>query len=294
MKVRALGYVGVESPEAKQWEEFGPEILGLQLVDGDQPGSVYLRMDERHHRLAVHPGPKDRLAYLGWEMAGDDDLAEAAEVLARAGCAVAEGTEEECEERAVRRIISVTDPGGARHEFFYGQLSLPGQFQPGRPLSGFVTGAQGLGHVVCVVPDLAAAARFYKMLGFKKSDEIYAFIDAHFFHCNPRHHTLALTEIPRVRGLHHIMMQLKDFDDVGVAYDLVQARNIPLTMTLGRHPNDRMVSFYVRTPSGFEIEYGWGAVEVGEDWTVTQYDAVSVWGHKMVGTSPPGALEEAL
>ena len=42
------------------------------------------------------------------------------------------------------------------------------------------------------------------------------------------------------------------------------------------------------------LEYGWGALEVGEDWTVTQYDAVSVWGHKMVGTSPPGALEEAL
>jgi extradiol dioxygenase len=182
----------------------------------------------------------------------------------------------------------------ARHEFFYGQLSLPGQFQPGRPLSGFVTGEQGMGHVVCVVPDLAAATRFYKMLGFKKSDEIYAFIDAHFFHCNPRHHTLAITEIPRVRGLHHIMIQLQSLDDVGLAYDLVQSRNIPLTMTLGRHPNDQMVSFYVRSPSGFEIEYGWGALEVGEDWTVTQYDAVSVWGHKMVGTSPPAALEEVL
>ena len=66
MKVRALGYVGVESPEAKQWEEFGPEVLGLQLVDGDQPGAIYLRMDDRHHRIAVHPGDKDRLAYLGW------------------------------------------------------------------------------------------------------------------------------------------------------------------------------------------------------------------------------------
>jgi len=128
MRVRALGYVGVESPEAKQWEEFGPEILGLQRVDGDRPGSVYLRMDERHHRLAVHPGPKDRLAYLGWEMAGDDDLAEAAEELGRSGYGVTEGTDDECEERAVRRVVSVTDPGGARHEFFYGQLSLPGQF----------------------------------------------------------------------------------------------------------------------------------------------------------------------
>lgn len=294
MKVRSLGYVGVESPEAKQWEEFGPEVLGLQLVDGDQPGSIYLRMDDRHHRIAIHPGNKDRLAYLGWELAGDDDLAEAVDELGRAGYEITEGTEDECEERAVRRLVSVLDPGGARHEFFYGQLSLPGQFQPGRPLSGFVTGEQGLGHVVCVVPDLGAATRFYKMLGFKKSDEIYAFIDAHFFHCNPRHHTLAITEIPRVRGLHHIMIQLQNLDDVGLAYDIVQARGIPLTMTLGRHPNDRMVSFYVRSPSGFEIEYGWGALEVGEDWTVTQYDAVSVWGHKMVGTSPPGALEEAL
>ena len=294
MKVRALGYVGVESPEAKQWEEFGPAVLGMQLVDGEQPDSVYLRMDDRHHRLAVHPGPKDRLAYLGWELGGDDDLAEAAEELSASGYAVKEGTDEECEERAVRRLVRVADPGGAVHELYYGQLSLPGQFQPGRPLSGFVTGDQGLGHVVCVVPDLAAATRFYKELGFKKSDEVYAFIDAHFFHCNPRHHTLALTAIPRVRGLHHIMVQLHDFDDVGMAYDLVQARGIPLTMTLGRHPNDRMVSFYVRSPSGFEVEYGWGAREVGEDWTVTQYDAVSVWGHQMVGTSPPGALEEAL
>ena len=294
MKVRSLGYVGVESPEAKQWEEFGPEVLGLQLVDGDQPGSIYLRMDDRHHRIAIHPGNKDRLAYLGWELAGDDDLAEAVDELGRAGYAITEGTEEECEERAVRRLVSVLDPGGARHEFFYGQLSLPGQFQPGRPLSGFVTGEQGLGHVVCAVPDLGAATRFYKMLGFKKSDEIYAFIDAHFFHCNPRHHTLALTQIPRVRGLHHIMIQLQTLDDVGLAYDIVLARGTPLTMTLGRHPNDRMVSFYVRSPSGFEIEYGWGAREVGEDWTVTQYDAVSVWGHKIVGTSPPGALEEAL
>lgn len=294
MKVRSLGYVGVESPEAKQWEEFGPEVLGLQLVDGDQPGSIYLRMDDRHHRIAIHPGNKDRLAYLGWELAGDDDLAEAVEELGRAGYGITEGTEEECEERAVRRLVSVLDPGGARHEFFYGQLSLPGQFQPGRPLSGFVTGEQGLGHVVCAVPDLGAATRFYKMLGFKKSDEIYAFIDAHFFHCNPRHHTLALTQIPRVRGLHHIMIQLQSLDDVGLAYDIVLARGTPLTMTLGRHPNDRMVSFYVRSPSGFEIEYGWGAREVGEGWTVTQYDAVSVWGHKIVGTSPPGALEEAL
>jgi 3,4-dihydroxy-9,10-secoandrosta-1,3,5(10)-triene-9,17-dione 4,5-dioxygenase len=29
-------------------------------------------------------------------------------------------------------------------------------------------------------------------------------------------------------------------------------------MTLGTHTDDRMTSFYLRTPSGFEIEYGCG------------------------------------
>ncbi len=294
MKVKALGYVGAESPEAKQWEEFGPEVLGMELVEGERPGSVYLRMDDRHHRLAIHPGQKDRLAYLGWELGSDDDLDEAVDELGRAGITVTEGTEEECEERQVRRMVHLLDPGGARHELYYGQLSILGEFRPGRPIGGFLTGEQGLGHVVCVVPDLAASTKFYKTLGFKKSDEIYAFIDAHFFHCNPRHHTLAITEIPRVRGLHHIMVQLRSLDDVGMAYDIVQKRNIPLSMTLGRHPNDQMVSFYVRSPSGFDIEYGWGAIEVDENWTVTQYDRVSMWGHKMVATAPPGALEEVV
>ena len=40
-------------------------------------------------------------------------------------------------------------------------------------------------------------------------------------------------------------------------------------MTLGRHTNDLMTSFYVRTPSGFEIEYGTGGLVVDDDtWEV--------------------------
>ena len=39
-----------------------------------------------------------------------------------------------------------------------------------------------------------------------------------------------------------------------------QAAQVPVTATLGRHTNDRMVSFYVRTPAGFEVEFGFGAI----------------------------------
>jgi hypothetical protein len=53
-------------------------------------------------------------------------------------------------------------------------------------------------------------------------------------------------------------------------------------MSLGRHTNDRMTSFYVRTPSGFEIEYGAGGrlIDMTEPWMPGHYDAMSFWGHK--------------
>ncbi|WP_094286111.1 VOC family protein [Mycobacterium lehmannii] len=294
MLVKALGYVGVESPDAKEWLEFGPEVLGMEAVESAS-GSVLLRIDDVDHRLAVHHGERNRMLYAGWDVGSEEALEAAGELLDQQGIGFEVGTEEDCASRGVLGFLTLSDPSGLRHELFYGQKVVPGSFRPGRAMSGFVTGAQGLGHVVLATPDLAQADRFLRgVLGFKKSDEIYTFIDLWFYHCNPRHHSIALTPMPGVRGLHHVMVEVQSFDDVGMAYDLCMSRNIPLSMTLGRHVNDRMVSFYVRTPSGFDLEYGWdGATVDDETWTVAQYDRPSVWGHQMVAQTPPGALEAA-
>jgi 3,4-dihydroxy-9,10-secoandrosta-1,3,5(10)-triene-9,17-dione 4,5-dioxygenase len=76
------------------------------------------------------------------------------------------------------------------------------------------------------------------------------------------------------------MVELEDVDDVGRGYDLVQAEGIPVARTLGRHTNDRMISFYARTPSGFEVEYGFGGHLVDEaSWEPCELTAVSSWGH---------------
>ena len=85
-----------------------------------------------------------------------------------------------------------------------------------------------------------------------------------------------------MRGFHHLMIEVENVDDVGLAYDRVNEAGCPLAMTLGRHPNDEMTSFYVRTPSGFEIEFGAGGklINMDEEWPVGQYDAMSIWGHK--------------
>jgi biphenyl-2,3-diol 1,2-dioxygenase len=102
-----------------------------------------------------------------------------------------------------------------------------------------------------------------------------------FLHCNPRHHTLALLPVPAPKRLHHFMLQAHTMDDVGFALERAEAAQVPLTATLGRHTNDHMVSFYLRTPSGFEVEFGHGARTVDDaTWRVARHDAPSSWGHK--------------
>ncbi|MCC5575371.1 VOC family protein [Microtetraspora sp. AC03309] len=280
--IEALNYIGFTSPAAKEWETFGPEILGVQLADPGPEGSVRMRVDDAAHRISVHPADSDDLAYLGWGVRGPSALIRVTDRLETSGTEVHRGEPELAAERGVTELAWFTDPFGFRHELSWGQLTMPSTFLPGRPLSGFVTGEQGLGHAVLIIPDLVEAEAFYGgVLGFKVSDEI----DMHgmpvrFYHCNTRHHSLALTAVPGVVGFHHLMLETTALDDVGIAYDLILERGIPLAMTLGRHTNDLMTSFYVRTPSRFEIEYGFGGAPIqSTPPTPRAFARTSIWGH---------------
>ncbi|MER5430111.1 VOC family protein [Streptomyces sp. NPDC002588] len=297
MKITSLGYLRVESPDAKEWATFGPEVLGLAVSEdlAGRPDTVTLTNDDRPGRLQVIEGPRNRVQCVGWELPTAGDLEDAVASLERAGVAVERGTEEECRAARVRRLVRFTDPAGFTHELFYGQLVVPGSFRPGRGTTGFVTRGQGLGHIVLVVPDLAESLDFFcTVLGFRVSDEIdFAGNTLVFLHVNPRHHSLAIMGVPGMRGMHHLMLQVDDVDDVGMAHDLCLDRDIPLAMTLGRHTNDRMLSFYVRTPSGFEIEYGWGAetVDDSDEWVVTHMQSTSIWGHRPGNAPAPACME---
>ncbi len=152
---------------------------------------------------------------------------------------------------------------------------------PGRSISGFRTGPLGMGHVVLTVTSLAASLPFYcDLLGFRISDYIRAPINAYFLHANPRHHSVALFEAPHV-GMHHLMVELFSFDDVGQGYDIALGEKDRIVATLGRHPNDLVTSFYVHTPSDILVEYGWGGREVDDaTWQPVEMNSVaSFWGH---------------
>lgn len=293
--ITSLAYLGFTSPRADEWRSFGPEVLGAQLAADGPGGAVRLRFDERAPRLTLVPGERDDVAFLGWDVGDEDGLAATIERLAAHGI-VATRDDALAAEREVAAAAAFTDPFGFRHELSHG-LREAGPFTPGRPMTGrFLTGDEGLGHVVLLVPDLDAGLHFFvDVLGFRMSDHVeVGRLHLRFLHCNARHHTVALSAIPGLAGLHHMMVEVTDLDDVGHALDLVNERGMSLSMSLGRHPNDWMTSFYVRTPSGFDLEYGTGGRVIADDdaWTVETYDAISVWGHKPPagGGQPPAIL----
>lgn len=284
MDVSSLGYLRITAEDPHNWAGFAAHVLGMEVVPGD--GDVlHLRMDDRHHRIAIEPADPTRndaangFCY-GWEVADAAALDAAGGDLEAAGVVVTEGTKAELESRRVAALIHCLDPAGHRVELFCGADGGDGQFTPGRDISGFKTGGLGLGHIVLMVPELEPAARFYQdVLGFRLSDYMMTPFKATFLHTNPRHHSLALLEVG-VSALHHFMVELDDVDDVGRGYDLVQTEGIEVARTLGRHTNDRMISFYARTPSGFELEYGYGGYLVDDaSWEPCELTATSSWGH---------------
>lgn len=281
--IKSLAYVGVKSPRYKEWETFGPKFLGAMLDEPGPDGAVRLRVDDQTWRIQVHPGEQDETAYFGWAVDYETDLDALSKKLADYGVQVTRGDADICAARSVNQMIFFEDPWGFRHEVTWARSHFMATFLPGRALSGFVTGAQGLGHVLLLLPDLDKAHEFFGgILGFEISDKI--FFDnfgAHFYHVNARHHTLAIGRGPAgVRVFNHLMLQVQNMNDVGNAWDLVKKMDIPLVLSLGRHSNDQMFSFYVQTPAGFNIEYGFGGLEVTEPWSPRMYHENHIWGHE--------------
>jgi 3,4-dihydroxy-9,10-secoandrosta-1,3,5(10)-triene-9,17-dione 4,5-dioxygenase len=159
-----------------------------------------------------------------------------------------------------------------------------------------VCGDLGLGHVFLFTGDGRKSAEFYQdVLGFRISDTIaFGPENGIFLRCNPRHHTIAFAAIPGPPpGLGHLMIEVDSLEAVGRALDIVEKSPYPVQMTMGEHTNDRMTSFYVVTPSGFAVEYGWNGRLVDDaTWKVGHYDSPSVWGHHFTPT-PAAALVDA-
>ncbi|AIO31490.1 glyoxalase/Bleomycin resistance /Dioxygenase superfamily protein [Burkholderia cenocepacia] len=263
MGVNRLAYIGANATDIGAWKQFSTQVLGLEVGRDSSDRLLYLRADERHHRLSIHPSDHDDVAYIGWEVANHEALEAVAASLDKHGVKVTPGTSEELADRRVLELVHFTCPySGARMELTIGNETVFNpRFNPTRDLSGFRTGDLGLGHFVLYASDAHGAAEFYvRTLGLGVSDWVVSPEGAKlavFLHCNSRHHSMAFINWPSApRKIQHVFFETNTLDDVGTTYDICLQRDIAKT-SVGRHPNDRSVSFYFRNPSHWFIEYGW-------------------------------------
>lgn len=289
MDIRGLAYVVTETTDLAKWKNYAEQVLGMMTVAAPD-GGLYVRMDERQFRFAVEPGQRNAYVASGWEVQNQQAFEAAVQTLRDAKVDYTLEDAAFCAKRRAQQVVSFKDPSGNRHEVSWGFTSDFEHFASPAGVSRFVTGSIGMGHTVLPAAEFAKTGDFLKqVMGFELSD-IYNFkppgtegvvLPIHFLHCNNgRHHSLAIAGFPVESGCVHVMVEVEDMPEVGRAMDRMAANQVRQSATLGQHTNDRMISFYMRTPSEFDIEYGYGgAVLDWDEHIVHEFTRVSLWGH---------------
>ncbi len=289
--VNELGYVKIGVSDLGAWKAFASQALGLEVVDGETSSTCYLRMDYWHYRILLEQDGSDDIAAAGWRVSDVEDL----DVI-EANCIAnnvysRRASEQEALDRHVLGLLFLSDPAGIPLEIFYGpRVEFSRPIYPGRRMHGrFLTEDGGFGHMVVRQPNLQGSEFFYKnILGMSGSIGSRTVTDgvmrtAVFMNCNRRQHSLAFVASTRGKLLNHLMTEVSHMEDVGLTLDTLSQLGLPRTSELGQHHNDRALSFYFPTPSGWSWEIGWN---VGRPNPQAEYASGDIWGHQRLHARP--------
>ncbi|ULR53367.1 VOC family protein [Streptomyces deccanensis] len=297
-----LGYLVVETERFADWRRFGTDTIGMHRDELDS-GLMRFRLDDHACRFLLRRGPAEDVVAIGWHL-DDHATFERIEARVRAhGVPVRVGTAEEAALRGVERLLRFPGPKRITQEIYTTPVISD---EPLRMLaSGFVTGESGMGHVAITSARPARLRGYFDtVFDARLTDYIDETISGvkfkiRFLRVNERHHSIA---IAAVRGLpvdpvrtrvQHLNVQVESLDDVARSYQRVCELGFDMALSVGRHTNDRELSYYARTPSGFEWEVGWNPIVVDEStWEPSTHQGISVWGHRPVGRTIVDKLEQ--
>lgn len=291
-----LGYVVVESQRFVDWRRFGADAIGLH-VDELTRDAMRFRMDDHECRVLLRRGPAEDVTAVGW-LVDDHEAFDA--ILARvtgAGVSVVEGTAQECALRGVERLWRFPGPKGMATEIFTSPLRTTSPLH--MQSSAFVTGVSGMGHLAITTSDPGSLRGYFNtVFDARLTDLIDENISGlklkiRFLRVDERHHSIA---VANVRGLpidpvrtriQHLNTEVATLDDMLASYERVKGLGFRMIWDVGQHTNDRELSYYCQTPSGFEWEVGWNPVrlspEVEATWETSTHQGISIWGHTPVG-----------
>ncbi len=281
-----LGYLQLAVGELDWWRRFA-EHVGFAVSD-EQAGELRLRTDsERDFRIVLQQQQeRSGATAIGWELAGPEALQALRARLAARGFVVEDVPQHELNRRRVEGMAVVHDPDGLRNELYWGANSALRKPFVSPHGTRFQSGACGNGHLTMAVGNAQATLAFYMDgLGLRLSDA--AWMEAHnrvyFLRCNARHHSYAFAQMPgRAPGTVHVMSDLDSLDTLGEVRDRLLDAGFTLNRDLGSHPLDGVVSLYVATPDGFDMELACGTRFIDEDrWETDKFNRSGrPWGHR--------------
>jgi 3,4-dihydroxy-9,10-secoandrosta-1,3,5(10)-triene-9,17-dione 4,5-dioxygenase len=287
MDIRSLGYVRFGLTDLDAWTSFFGDVVGAMVSADAATGITHVRVDEYESRIRLEPHDTTRLLAAGWELPSRAALDVARDELLAAGVKVDEVDPDECRALMVETALRCVDPSGNVIELYHGPLfaTEPPHLRP--DVSGFVTGDMGLGHVVLPVTNAEETFAFYtSVLGFLHRDSMLVSPPGvtpyrmRFLACNPRHHSVALTEAPTSAGIRHLMLHMREVIDVGRAFDRASRAGV-LKTSIGQHSNDLMLSFYATAPGGIDVEVATlGERHDNATWCTRELAAFKAWGYE--------------
>jgi 3,4-dihydroxy-9,10-secoandrosta-1,3,5(10)-triene-9,17-dione 4,5-dioxygenase len=278
-RVRELSYVVVDTRDTDAWDRFATAVLGMATTRA--ANALHVKMDGEPHRFVIRAADTDGVRALGWWARGPAELKEIEQRLRDHGRKTTALSSVTQSGRAIRAGFSFTDDLGVTHEVFDAMPVAESPFSGGE-VTGYVTGDQGVGHVVFIDSVGRCDEVFIDCFGMVLREDIITKVGGrgHFYGCNPRHHSAAAVDGPN-RSIMHIMLEMKTVDDVGCALDRAIKGGWSPRTGLGRHRTDHMMSFYIPSPSGFDFEIGCNGLRVDDaTWADTKESTrLRVWGH---------------
>jgi 2,3-dihydroxybiphenyl 1,2-dioxygenase len=292
-----LGYLVIHSEKFAEWRRFGRDAIGMHL-DETLTDVMRFRLDDSECRFLLQRGRAEDVTALGWEL---DDHATFDEIVSRVtgrGVPVTACSDEEAALRGAERLVRFPGPKGLAQEIFT-RSKVGATPLDLRVSGGFVTGDSGIGHVAITSkkPD-QMHGYFNTVFDARLSDHIDETISGvklkiRFLRVNQRHHSVAIAAVNRLpvdpirTRIQHLNIQVAELDDMTSSYQRVKELGFPMALAVGQHTNDRELSYYAVTPSGFEWEVGWNPIVIDEEaektWQRTTYQGISIWGHTPQG-----------
>jgi 2,3-dihydroxybiphenyl 1,2-dioxygenase len=291
-----LGYLAVESEGLTDWHRFGADAIGLH-VDELTRDVLRFRLDDRECRFLIQRGRGEDITAAGWEI---DDHETFEIVLGRvraAGLPVVEGTAEEAALRGVERLWRFPGPKGITTEVFTRAHITAAPLRMRN--TAWQTGICGLGHVAITTTRPEQLHTYWNnLLDLRLTDRVSerigpALLQIRFLRSGPRHHSIALANVaglpvdPIRTRVQHVNIEIATLDDLLASFHRVTDLGFAMAWSVGQHTNDRELSYYCLTPSGFELEVGWNPItitpELEATWDPGQYQSISTWGHTDVG-----------